>query len=269
MPKRDVPAGAAAKLMEATMTMNKLTFTIALFTFFAIGSAAQAREIKVLSSVALKSSLEELAPGYERTTGDKLQISYDVAAVLMQRIMAGERFDVAIMTSATIDGLAKDVKIDIGSRVDIARSGIGLAIRSGDVKPDITSVEAFKATLLSASSTAYAKAGASGVYFVSLLGRLGILEAMTPKLNGVNGPSPLELVANGKAQLGVQLVSEILATPGVNLVGPLPAELQSFTVITAAVGQPAMAPGAAQALIRFLKGAEAAALYRAKGMEPL
>lgn len=251
------------------MTVKKLFQKMAILVFCLASYNVQAKEIKVLSSVALKSALEELAPRYEQATGNRLTVSFDVASSLKNRIAAGEPFDVAILTPATIDGLAKDAKIDASSRADIARSGVGLAVHSGEAKPDISSVEDFKQSMLSAISVAYSKNGASGIYFSGLLDRLGLTEAMKTRLKAVSGPSPLGLVADGEAQIGVQLTSEILATPGVDLVGPLPTEIQNFTVLTAAVAQTASEPEAGNRFIRFLKGAEATAVLRRKGLEPL
>jgi molybdate transport system substrate-binding protein len=262
-------AGSGTPASEFVMTLSKPLRAISLILLFTHDSGAAATEIKVLSSVALKSALEELAPRYERSTGDKLAVSFDVAAALKNRIATGEPFDVAILTPAAIDGLVKDAKIDGASRADIARSGVGLAVHSGEAKPDIGSIEAFKGSMLSAFSIVYSKDGASGVYFAGLLDRLGIADAMRTRLTAVSGPSPLGLVVEGKAQLGVQLTSEILATPGVDLVGPLPADIQNYTVLTAALGQTALAPEAGKLFIRYLKGSEASAILRRKGLEPL
>jgi len=231
--------------------------------------SARAAEIKVLASNGVKAALEELAPAFERQTGNKLSITFGLAAILKRQIEAGEAFDLAILTSAGIEDLAKQGKVDGGSRGSIARSGVGIGIKKGGARPDIGTPDALKRTLLSAQSISWAKEGASGVYFASVLERMGIAEQMKPK--AVLAPSGAEvgkLVAGGKVQYGVILVNELMAAPGVEVLGPLPAELQNYTVFHAGVGAGSKNAAAAKALIQFLTTPSAGAVFKAKGQEP-
>jgi molybdate transport system substrate-binding protein len=188
----------------------------------------------------------ELEPQFKRATGHRLTVTFDVANALKRRIEAGEPFDVAILTSALTEELVRKGRLASGTSAVIARSGVGIAIREGAPTPDVSSPGALRQTLLAAKSIAYSK-GASGIYFAGVLERLGIAE--------------------GEVELGVQLIGEIIHVPGAALLGPLPSELQTFTILTAAL-RVAAAQNAAKALIAFLTTLKAAAIVRAKGMEP-
>jgi molybdate transport system substrate-binding protein len=232
-------------------------------------STAQAAEIKVLASNGVKAALEELAPAFERETGHKLVITFGLAAVLKRQIEAGDAFDLAILTSAGIDDLAKAGKVDGASRASIARSGVGVGIKKGAPRADIGSADALKRTLLAAKSISWAKEGASGVYFAGLLERMGIAGQMKPKVvPAVNGAEVGKLVAEGKSQYGVILVNELMAAPGVEVLGPLPSELQSYTQFGAAVSASSKNAAAAKALNTFLTAPSARAVFKAKGQEP-
>lgn len=231
-------------------------------------ASVSAAEIKVLASNGVREALVELAPAFERETGNKLVITFGLAAALKRQIEAGEAFDLAILTSAGIDDLAKQGKVDAASRASIARSGVGIGIKKGAPRPDIGTADAFKRTLLSAKSISWAKEGASGIYFASLLERMGIAEQMHPKV--VLAPSGAmvgKLVAGGEVQFGVILVNELMAAPGVEVLGPLPAELQNYTVFHAGVGAGSKDSSAAKALIKFLTTPSAGAVFKAKGQE--
>jgi molybdate transport system substrate-binding protein len=231
-------------------------------------ASVRAAEIKVLASSGVKAALEELAPEFERATGHKLVIEIGVAAVLKRRIEAGEAFDLAILTSSGISDLAGQGKVDAGARAAIARSVVGIGIRKGAARPDIGTVDALKRTLLSAKSIAWAKEGASGVYFASVLERIGIAGQVKPKaVLAASGPEVEKLVAAGKVELGVNLVNELMAAPGVEVLGRLPAELQNYTVFHAGVGVGSKDSSAAKALIEFLTTPAAGAVFRAKGQE--
>jgi len=231
-------------------------------------ASIRAAEIKILASNGVREALQELAPAFERATGNKLVITFGLAAALKRQIEAGEAFDLAILTSSGIDDLAKQGKVDAASRASIARSGVGIGIRKGAPRPDIGTPDALKRTLLSAKSISWAKEGASGVYFAGLLERMGIAEQMKPKV--VLAPSGAvvgKLVAGGEVQLGVILVNELMAAPGVEVLGPLPAELQNYTVFHAGVGVGSKDSSAAKALIKFLTTPSAGAVFKAKGQE--
>jgi molybdate transport system substrate-binding protein len=250
--------------------MAKALFT-ALIGIAALLTAASTRaaEIKVLASNGVKSALEELAPAFERQTGNKLSITFGLAAVLKRQIEAGEAFDLAILTSAGIDDLAKQGKVAEASRASIARSGVGIGIKKGGPRPDIGTPDALKRALLSAQSISWAKEGASGVYFASVLERMGIAEQMKPKavLAG-SGAEVGKLVASGKVQFGVILVNELMAAPGVEVLGPLPPALQNYTAFHAGVSAASKNAAAAKALIQFLTTPSAGAVFKAKGQEP-
>ena len=232
------------------------------------GGPQAAVPIKVLSSNGVRAALCELGPQFEHATRHRLAIRFDVAQLLKAQILGGEAFDVAILTEPATDELLKAGRIVAGTRRDIARSGIGVAIRAGAPKPDIGTVEAFKRVLLGAESVANTTQGASGIYFAGVLERLGIAEQMKPKSRVQAGGLVAEMVARGLAELAVQQISELLPVAGVELVGPFPPELQNFTVFSAGVGTDTGDSEAAYALIRFLTGPAAAPIIKAKGMEP-
>ena len=249
--------------------MRTLTLALAALAATMSAAAVQAADIKVLASNGVKGTLEELAPAFERATGNKLAITFGLAAVLKRQIEAGEAFDLAILTSAGIEDLARQGKIDAASRTSIARSGVGIAVRAGAPKPDISTAEALKRTLLSAKSITWAKEGASGIYFASVVQKMGIAERVKPKLKlGASGAQVGEMIANGEAELGALLINELLAVKGVDVVGPLPPELQSYTVFHGGVSAASKNAAATKALIQFLTTPAAGAVFKSKGQEP-
>jgi len=236
-----------------------------------VGDAA---EIKVLSSAALAGVIEELAPRFERETGHKVAMAFDNSATLTKRIVDGETGDVVILTGSGIDSLIKQGKVVPGSRVDIARSGIGVAVRKGAPKPDISSPEALKRTLLVAKSVAYsdpARGGASSVHFVKVLERLGIAaEVKTKAKLSKGGPGGLagDIVAKGDAEIAIQQIPELVAVSGVDVVGPLPGDLQSFMLLATGIMANAKQPEAGKALVKFLTTPASVSVIKAKGLEP-
>ena len=226
-------------------------------------------EIKILSTHAVQEVLSELGPPFERVSGVALAIDYDPANALKRRIEAGTPFDVAIVTRTVIDGLALTGIVRAETCKDIGRSGLGVAVRQGAAAPDIATVDAFRRSLLAARSVVRSKEGTSGLYFETLLGRLGIADAMRGKI--VLGPSGriAELVARGEAEMAVQQIPELLPVKGVHYVGPLPGELQLWTVFAAGIGSNANDPAAAKTFIEALVAPSAVALFRAKGLEPV
>ena len=235
------------------------------------GAVARAAEIKVLTSVALTSSLNEVVPAFERQTGHKVTIDYNLAAEQKKRILAGERADVIILTRAMMEDLAKQGKVKADSIANVAGTPVAIVARAGSAKPDISSVETFKQTLLSAKSISYAdpaKGGLSGVVAARAIEHLGIAEQLKAKTILVPGAQAPELVAKGEAELGIAQASEIVPVAGVQLVGPLPGELASTTLFTAGIGAESQSAAAAKALIDFLRGPEAAPSFKAKGFEP-
>jgi molybdate transport system substrate-binding protein len=226
-------------------------------------------DIKILSTHAVQEVLRELGPLFERAAGFSLTIDYDPANSLKRRIDDGTAFDVVIVTRSVIDALARQGKVIREACTDIGRSGLGVAVRQGAAKPDITTVDAFKRALLAACSLVRSKEGTSGLYFETLLDRLGIADVMRDKI--MLGPSGriAELVVRGEAEMAVQQISELLPVKGVQYVGPLPAELQLYTVFAAGVGSAAKDRAAAKAFVGALTTPSAAALFNVKGLEPI
>ena len=234
-------------------------------------TAANAAEVRVLASVALTSALDELTPTFERTSGNKVTTVYGLAADLRKRVLDGESADVVILTAAAMDDLQKQGKLVPGSLVNVGGTEVSVAVRAGAPKPDISSVDAFKNTLLSAKSIVYAdpaKGGASGVYFVRVIDRLGLTEQLKPKTILVPGAQAAEVVAKGEAELGIAQASEIVPVAGAELAGPLPGEFASTTIFAAGIGAGAKSLDGAKALIQFLTGQEAAPILEAKGFVP-
>jgi molybdate transport system substrate-binding protein len=229
--------------------------------------AAVAAEIRVLSIPGVKAALDQLKPSFEREYGHELAIRYEIYPRQKEQIDAGN-FDVAIFAKPLIADLITQGKAVAGSTSEIARTSIGVAVRKGAPKPDISNEEAFKRTLLAAKSITYTKESQTGVHVTRLLDRFGISEQVKDKAilqPGGNMTTPA--VADGKAELAIVLVSDIVAHPGVDLVGPLPASIQNHVVQVAAVGTNAKDAGAAAALINFLTSAAAAEAFKAAGLE--
>lgn len=225
------------------------------------------RTIKVLASNSIRAAMGELVPQFERASGHSVSVSYDPAKVMLARIESGETADLAITGSAAIDELVKQGKILAGSRRVLARCRVGIAVLAGQPKPDISSVAAFKRALLGAKSVAYTQEGASGMHFDSVIERLGIAEQV--KAKGVRQAGGLigELVAAGKAEIAIQQIPELMAVAGIELVGPLPAEIQLVTVSTVGIFAGTQQAKAAHALIKFLTAPAAAKVMIAKGLE--
>ena len=232
--------------------------------------AADAAEIKVLSTNAITSVTDELYGQFERATGNKLTVRYEFGPVLNREIESGGAvFDVAIL-SLDVAGLVRQGKIVEGTRTVLGRTGIGVGVRRGASKPDISTVEAFKRTLLNAKSVAYSQQGSSGLYFIGLIERLGIAEEMKPKLRPQPGTVPTaRAVVTGDAEIVVVGAALVYLVSGAELVGWLPAELQSYVVFTGGVSATAKEPETARALLNFMTTSEAAATLKAKDLEPV
>jgi molybdate transport system substrate-binding protein len=228
---------------------------------------ADAGGIKVFTTRAIATVLHELGPDFERATGHELTVTSDIAIRMVRRIQAGESFDVLVAAPAHIDELIEQGKIIADTRTDLARSGIGVEVRVGARKPDIASVETFKQALLDAKSIAYLKEGQSGVYLTGMIERLGIADAIREKVTRPETDIVSELVANGDVELGMVVITQILTTPGVELVGPLPPDLQSYVTFTAGVSTSSTVPGAAKQLMSFLTGPSAIRTMKSQGMD--
>ena len=230
--------------------------------------AARSAELKIFGSRVTKMMMADVGPGFERSTGLTPVVVTDVAAVMKRRIEGGEPFDLAVLVNFQTDDLIKSGKLVADSRTDIMRAGIGVAVKRGAPKPDISTTEAFKRTLLAAKSITYLKEGASTLHLVKVFAQLGIADALKDKTVQPMTESVSEMVAAGEVELGIIVIPNILSVPGAELVGPIPPELQSYIVFTAAVSAQSAHPQAARDLLKVLTSPEAAPLIKAKGMEP-
>jgi molybdate transport system substrate-binding protein len=228
---------------------------------------ARADEIRIWTARALATVLAEVGSEFERATGHKLVVSSDLPPAFLRRAEAGEPFDLLISGSSPVDEWIRDGRVLRETRTEIARSGIGVEVKAGAPKPDITSVDAFKRALLDAKSIAYLRVG-SGIYLADLFQRLGIADAIESKVTRPESDIVSELVAKGEVELGMTVMTQILTTQGVQLVGPLPPEIQSFITFVAAVSSKSNAPDAARQLIAFLKGPAAIPVISKQGMQP-
>jgi molybdate transport system substrate-binding protein len=238
---------------------------------FAPMTGAQAPGIRVFASNGVREVMESLKPQCERAAGRPLAMRYGSSTELLQAIAKDGQFDVAILTTEAIDSLVKDGKLAPGTRADIARAGIGVGVRAGAPKPDISTPDALKRTLLKIRSVTYAQDCASRTYLEKMFDGLGIGSEMKPKIileQGSGGAGAR--VANGGAEMVMTLVSEILPMPGVEFVGPLPAQLQSYVSFAAGVSSKAANAevGYGRELIKFLTSPAAAPAFKPKGMEP-
>lgn len=256
------------------MKIRSLVATgISVFIFlFETGNAVESAELKVFSASGMQMVMEDLGPKFEHATGHKLAITFANAGTTVKRIQDGETADIVIVPQPGIERFVKDGKAVAGNVTVVARSGIGLAVRKGAPKPDISSPEALKRALLDAKSIAYANpagGGASGIHFAKVLDRLGIADEMKSKtVFPKSGPVGV-LVTSGEAEIAVQQIQELVVVAGIELVGPLPGDLQDTIVFAAAIMASAKDAEASKALVNFLRTPTAAAVIKAKGMEPV
>jgi molybdate transport system substrate-binding protein len=240
--------------------------------FLAFAGASQAAEVRVMISGGFSAAYRELAPEFERSTGNTLKTAAgpsmgNTPEAIPNRIERGEPVDVVIMVGSALDDLIRTSKVVAGSRVDLARSRIGMVVRAGAPRPDISSVEAFKRTVLAAKSIAYSDS-ASGVYLSQVLfPKLGIAGQIAGKSRMIPAEPVAAVVARGEAEIGFQQISELLPVPGAEVVGALPAELQKVTVFSAGIASGAKEPEAGRALIRFLSSSAAAPAIEKSGLE--
>jgi len=249
------------------MTRAMSAATTGFAVMLAFGISANAAEIKVLSSNALKSALEDIGPQFEKASGHKLMMVWGAAVPLRAQIEKGEVFDAAILNTPGIDALVLQGKLDSATRTPLVRSSIGVAVRKGAPKPDISTTEAFKTALRNAKSIAYVEQGASGIYLKELFVKLGIADEIKPKLK-LAPTAAAEFVANGQAEIGMTQISEILPFAGAELVGPLPADIQLYTSFAGANSTATKQPDAGRAFFKFLVTPDTAKVMKAKGLEP-
>jgi molybdate transport system substrate-binding protein len=224
--------------------------------------------LRILSTLAVMGAMRDLTAQYEAETGIAIQADFAPTVALLDRLRAGETADIAILTAKGIDDLIAESVLQAGTRTDVALSFVGIAVKAGAPKPDIGSVTAFKATLLAARSVAYSKIGASGIFFADLIERLGI--AAQVNANAVVVPSGFtaEYLVNGQAEIAVQQISELLVVPGIEVVGPLPTEIQTVATFSAGLLAGSTQAGKAADLLRFLASPGIAPILRRTGLQP-
>jgi molybdate transport system substrate-binding protein len=231
-------------------------------------SSTRAAEINVIASTAMREVLEELGPMFERASGHKVTVTFLSGAVLPVKLKEGAQADLVVTTPETVDDLVKAGKVVAGTGLNFVRSSAGVAVRAGARKPDVSTPEAFKAALLAAKTVGYSQ-GPSGVHFVSVITRLGIAEAV--KAKGVVPPLGQRvgtLIAEGKAEIGVQQITELLLIPGIDFVAPLPKELQANIVYATATPSTAKEKTGAAALLKFITSEPALPVIKKLGLDP-
>jgi molybdate transport system substrate-binding protein len=235
-----------------------------------MAQTATAAEIKVLTTGAFKQVVVALVPEFEKLTGHKVVVDNGTVGQLQKRVDGGETFDVLVLSPRGIEDYIKGGKIAAGSNARLAKVGVGVMVKDGAPKPDVSSVDAFKQALLKAKSVGYidpASGGSSGIYVSGLLDKLGIADQVKPKAKLKQGGHVSDLVKSGEAELGIHQISEIVSEKGVTLVGPLPAEIQNYTVYVVGLSTAAKDAEAAKAFIKVLTGPSAAGVLKSKGME--
>ena len=224
-------------------------------------------EITVLLSAAFKEAYVELVPRFERASGDKVATLWAPSVEIMKRMKGGEIVDLVIVSAPSIEELKKLGVVGVDARSDLATCGVGVAVKAGAPRPDLSSGEAVRRAVLAASSIVYSH-GPSGVYLAGLFERMGIADAIESRVKRVRGEPAGALVARGEAELGFQQVCELLPVPGIDLVGPLPPDIQEITTFSSGIHAKAREPEAARALVSFLTSPDAAQVIESKGMTP-
>ena len=249
------------------MKIHRAIAVIAVLGLPLLTTAAGAADVKLLGGNALNTVMEELGPQFEKATENKLLVTLGTSAQLKARIEGGEAFDAVLLTKAALDELATQGKVADSPRAAIARSGIGVAIRKGAAKPDLGTVEAFKRAMLDAKSIGYVDQTPTAAALKALFMKLGIADEIKSKIKVLSRQAAVA-VTNGDVEIGMTQISEILPYPGVELAGPLPPDIQTYTTFAAGISTTAKNAEAAAALIKFLTTPEAKAVIKAKGMEP-
>jgi molybdate transport system substrate-binding protein len=254
----------------AKAPFRKAVAGLAALACFALAGITQAAEIRALVALGMKDVVDDLGPKFEKASGHKLAIKFGTLGGVVKMVQSGETADIIIIPRQGIDGLVKDGKA--GSATDIARSEIVVVFRKGAPKPDVSTADALKRTLLAAKSITYgnpADGGASSIHFVKVLDRLGIAKEMKAKTTySQAGRDTGDMVASGKAELGVNQLQVVMPVTGIEVAGPLPGDLQAATVFSSAIMAGAKNAAPAQALVKFLRTPEGAKVIKAKGMNP-
>jgi molybdate transport system substrate-binding protein len=251
-------------MMKPSLTAAASTLGVALM----LSPVVEATELRVIAGGSMTAPLNALAPEFGKATGHNLVIHFDSTPNIITRIISGTPFDVVVVPVDVFKDANARARFAPGPTTDVARVGYGIIVRSGAPKPDISTPEAFKQTLLNAPSVAFLPASAAGAYVLTTFDRLGIGEAMKAKTKAQTTPAEIaQAVAKGEAELGVFLTNVLIA-PGVELVGPFPPDLQQELVFTAAIAADTREADAARTLIDYLKTPSAGAIIKAKGMTP-
>jgi molybdate transport system substrate-binding protein len=224
--------------------------------------------VKVFSTLALMGAVRGVSERYEAETGARIEADFAPTVALLERLRGGEGADVVILTRQALDELAAEGSVAADSRVDLARSYVGVAVKAGAPCPDIATEAALRATLLGARSVAYSRIGASGIFFAQLIERIGIASEVNARARIVPSGLTAELLNTGEADLAVQQISELKLVPGVEIVGPIPVELQSPMVFSAGRMAASERPVQADRLLKFLTSTAVASALRGSGLEP-
>jgi molybdate transport system substrate-binding protein len=224
--------------------------------------------LRILSTLAVMGAMRDLAAMYEKDTGQVIEAAFSPTVALLERLRGGEAADIAILTAQGIDDLIREGLVPPGTRTDVALSHVGVAVKAGAPKPDIGSVEAFRAALLGARAVAYSHIGASGIYFATLIRQLDIEDAVNARAVIVPSGFTAERLVSDEADLAVQQISELMVVPGIDVVGPLPPEIQTVATFSAGLLASSTQPDQATALLRFLASPQAAPVLQQSGLEP-
>ena len=232
-----------------------------------LAGPVQAAEITVLGGMGVVSGLHDLAPAFEKMTGHKVIVRFEQTADINQKINSGAPADIAALQPQQVDAFIKDGKMVAGTKTNFVQAGVGVAVKTGARRPDISTVEAFKTAMLKAKSIGYSRGG-SGLISAQVMEKLGIADQLKAKTKFIDGIPVAEVVAKGEVEIGLQQINVILPVKGADYIGPLPKELQETVKFSAGVLTTSKQPEVAKAFLRFIASAEAAPLLRKSGMEP-
>jgi molybdate transport system substrate-binding protein len=260
--------------MMRSISAHLRALTLAFVGVLAIAVSASAAEVRVMISGGLTAAYQALVPEFERATGHKVLTAFGPSMgttvnAIPVRLERGEPADVLIMVGYALGDLIKQGKVMADTRVDLVKSPIGIAVKAGAPKPDISSTEAVKRALLAAKSIAYSDSASGAYVSTEMFGKLGIADEMKDKARQIPATPVGEIVARGDAEIGFQQISELMPVAGIDIVGPLPPELQKITVFSAGVASVSKEPDAGKALIKFLASPAASAAITRSGMEPI
>mgnify|MGYP003332497602 CR=1 FL=1 len=247
---------------------RSLLCALAFGTALSVSVAAKAAEVKIIASNAVKEAYRELLPAFEKASGNKVTVDWGATVDIVKRVQSGEKVDVIVVSAAGIDGLVKEGKLDPMTRASAAKSSIGVAVRAGLPKPDISTSDALKKTLLG-SKTILVSGGLSGDYMLGVFRKLGIADAIKGKIKQLSADhAPGEALGQGEGDIAFTQTSELLPYKGITYVGPLPNDVQLVTLFSLAATRNASSPDAAKALIKYVTSPAATAVLKKHGLEP-